>query len=126
MRRTHEPEELYCSLHLSELDALLVPIQSKSVLPRDVVVLLTLLKFVDWRTGKAQLTVAWLAEQIGQHLNHTTCSLSRLRKAGVVARGRDKRSGGWFWMPNPLLFSFGSDRACAQRQREFEGLLSGH
>jgi hypothetical protein len=84
---------------------LLVALRDGLLLPRDVALLWVLLARLDWRTGRAWVNSAELAAAMGHSRTETVVrSLARLRRAGMVAKGNDKRDPRRrFWCVNPWV-----------------------
>jgi hypothetical protein len=71
---------------------LLVALRDGHLMPRDVALLWVLVAHLDWRTGRAWVNSAELAAAMGHTRTETVVrSLARLRRAGMVAKGSDKR-----------------------------------
>ena len=77
----------------------------RGLMPRDVMVLLRLVDCTDWRSGKAEVTVNQLAEDLAIQATHCSLSISRLKKELLVVTVREKRTGHRYFLPNPYLTS---------------------
>lgn len=74
--------------------------------PRDLALLLALIHNLDPLTGRCWLSPFELAEQLGHHqIRGVNQSISRLRREGLIARGRDRHverhPREHFWCVNP-------------------------
>lgn len=87
--------------------------------PRDGAVLLAIIRHTNWRTGRADITITALAQELGQKdASNVTRSIARLQRQYLVAKGSCRRSNQRFLMLNPYLCC-GSNKA--DRQRDLYG-----
>jgi hypothetical protein len=107
---------------IGAVDPVLEALREGRLLPRDVAVLWAVLQHIDWRSGRIWLS----ARQVGEALGHppgndeAARSLNRLRKAGLLARGADKRDPSRvFWCVDPSVASTGGKHRRLQQRLQF-------
>lgn len=93
-------------------------LENKTLQPRDFAVLFAMMSFCDTKTARIKFSVSYLAGKIGTSPPNVSTSISRLKKALLVARLKDSR-GLDFYMINPYLFSVGSRQRWGFHLKEF-------
>ena len=93
--------------HVSEGEKITNHIKNKTILQRDVAVLFAMMSKVDTRTGRIRFVVKNLAAEFDVQPSSISASLSRLKKAMLVATFKEY-NGDKYYMVNPYLFSVGT------------------
>ena len=81
----------------------------RPLLPVDVAVLLQVVHYVNWSTGKSRVSQVQLAEDLGVPESSISLSLKRLRNQLLLVRGQDKVSRERFMIPDPYMFVSGKE-----------------
>lgn len=90
------------------IEVVLEALVAKALQPRDLAVLMAVMANVNWRVGRANVTQRSIARDLGIRESNCSLSISRLRDAGILARGIDQRSGHAYYLINPRLGWVGS------------------
>lgn len=90
---------------------------------RDTAVLMGLIAYVDWRSGRSKVSAKFLAEQLGIQLTHCARSLTRLRNERLAVRIYDERTGETFFLLNPYLASVGGAKRRGHLYAQFSEAL---
>lgn len=98
-------------------------VAAKRLQPRDLAVLMTVLANVNWRSGRANVSVRALAHQLQMQESNCSASVTRLRKEQLLARGVDAASGHTFFLINPRLASVGSPQRRGHLFQQFDEAL---
>lgn len=84
-------------------------IREKKINQRDVCVLYSMMSLCDTRTGKVKFMVKNLAAELGIVANSVSSSLSRLKKAKLVALFVES-NGDRYFLVDPGIFSVGGKK----------------
>jgi len=84
--------------------------REKRLQPRDGTVLWMVMASVNWRSGRADVTAATIAKELGLNVTQCASSIRRLQSEGLLARGVDPRSRHTYFMLNPRLGWVGSNQ----------------
>ena len=105
----------FVKLYLDEIPKLLLLLQFKNILSRDLVVLLAMVRLCEIRSGRCRAPAKKIAEDLQMNLNTVFLSIKRLREAQLIVKAYDKRTGEVMYLINPYLFS-----GCSGKQQGFQ------
>lgn len=101
------PGRGFALFHVLECGKVIELVKNKALNQRDVSVLFAIMSKVDTRTGRARFVVKNLATEFGVNPTSISASLSRLKKAVLIATFTEY-SGDKYYLVNPYLFSVGT------------------
>lgn len=93
---------------------------SKRLQPRDALVLLGVMAHVNWRSGRANVTVRALAKELNIQESNCSSSIKRLRDERLLARCIDPVSHHAFFLLNPRLGWVGSTQRRGHLFQQFD------
>ena len=96
----------------------------RRLMPVDVAVLLQVVHYTNWKTGKSRVSQVQLAEDLGVPASSISLSLKRLRKAYFLARGHDKVSRDRYMIPSPYMFITGKEPKRAEIRRLWKDTIN--
>lgn len=123
MKSKWDDEAKFVKTHLLEMDRCLDLVAERRLELRDMAVLWALMAYASWRTGKITVTVEKLAERLRMQVPHVVSSLTRLRKALLLSKGKDPHDGTFFYLLNPAVASVGDDRVKGHMWQVFKDSL---
>ncbi len=103
-------------------DLVLEALRDGRLLPRDLAVLWAVLQALDWRSGRCWQDAQQLGAALGQSPGNDEAkrSVERLRRAGLLARGRDKRDPSRvFLCVSPEVAGTGGSHRRTRQRRQF-------
>jgi DNA-binding transcriptional regulator PaaX len=92
-------------LYHEELDRVFECAKQRELKPMDGLTLLVVLRHMNWRTGKAEVTSMEIGDEIGTEPRIIRSSLSRLKKARLVAYLKEGTTA--FYSVHPSLMRAG-------------------
>lgn len=96
--------------------------REKRLQPRDGTVLWMVVASVNWRSGRANVTAAAIANDLGLKMTQCASSIRRLQAEGLIARGIDPRSRHSFFLLNPRLSWVGSTQRRGHLYKQWDEL----
>lgn len=117
-------DESFAITHISGLDLLIEPVLNKRLKPRDLAVLLFILRFYNVRAGRCFVTIAHLSKVTGISDSMIRTSMATLKKELLLTTHVDRRTGAKSFMINPYVFSSGSRSKRALLIKTFVGLVN--
>lgn len=91
--------------------------------PSDFAVYVAVLDRINWRSSpRCEYTLAAIAREIGMDPSTVTNAVSRLKKAHVLAVGKDPRSGERYILVNPTYVTSGDPRRHRVAEKEWVAL----
>jgi hypothetical protein len=118
-----DDEAKFVKTHLLEMDRCLDLVAERRLELRDMAVLWALMAYASWRTGKITVTTEKLAERLRMQVPHVVSSLTRLRKALLLTKGKDPHDGTFFYLLNPAVASVGSEQVKGRMWQVFKESL---
>lgn len=107
-------------LHQRDLAGAIELVRQRRLELRDMAVLMALSAHVQWRSGRARITVKALANELGLNLSSCADSIRRLKREALLARCVDERTGEVFFLINPFVISVGGPQRRGLLWRMFE------
>ena len=89
------------------LDKLTEALASRRLRHRDAAVFFSVVKYVNFKSGRAYVNASQIAEDLGEHRPHVSTSLGKLQKELFLVRCQDKASGNYYLLLNPYVCSVG-------------------
>ncbi len=109
-------------LNIEETQELLSAVAERRLQLRDLAVLMAVLGHVNWRSGRANVSVRSLAKLINVAESNCSSSIKRLRAEALIARGVDRQSNHSFFMLNPRLSWVGSTQRRGHLYKQWDEL----
>ena len=97
----------FALFHVFECEKVIELVKNKVLNQRDISVLFAIMSKIDTRTGRARFVVKNLATEFGVNATSISASISRLKKAVLIATFTEY-SGDKYYLVNPYLFSVGT------------------
>lgn len=94
-------------------------VADKALMWRDIGILLTMIQLTDWRNGKCRATMAGIAEETGCNQSVVIHSVSRLKKAKIIAPAREIKTRVKVHLINPRLVKYGTGKRRGYLIRKF-------
>lgn len=120
MKSKWDDDVKFVKAHHEQMERCLDLVADRKLELRDMAVLLALMAYSSWRTGKIRVTAAKLAERLRMQEPHVISSLSRLRKQLLLTRGVDPHDGTDFYLLNPYLVSVGPPQTRGRMWKVFQ------
>jgi DNA-binding transcriptional ArsR family regulator len=105
MKPTAYKLDPFVMLYHEELDKVFHHAQRRELKPMDGLTLLAVLRHLNWKSGKAEVTSEQLGEQLGTEPRVIRSSLARLKKLRLVAFMKEGTS--YFYSVHPSLMRAG-------------------
>jgi hypothetical protein len=96
--------------------------REKRLQPRDGTVLWMVVASVNWRSGRADVTAATIAKELGLKVTQCASSIRRLQDEGLLVRGIDPRSRHTYFLLNPRLGWVGSTQRRGYLYKQWDEL----
>jgi hypothetical protein len=96
--------------------------RAKRLQPRDGTVLWMVMASVNWRSGRADVTAATIAKELGIKVTQCAASIRRLQDEGLLTRGIDPRSRHAYFLINPRLGWVGSTQRRGHLYKQWDEL----
>lgn len=97
----------FALFHVTDCEKVIQLVKDRTLLQRDVAVLFAIMSKIDTRTARARFLVKNLAIEFNVQSSSISASLSRLKKAMLIATFMEY-NGDKYYMVNPHLFSVGT------------------
>jgi DNA-binding transcriptional ArsR family regulator len=97
-------------------------LREKCINQRDISVLFIMMSICDSRTGKIKFMVKALADELGITASSLSSSLSRLKKAKLIAPFQEE-NGGKYYLIDPGIFSVGSKKKQGFYLKKFDSVF---
>lgn len=107
-------------VHQRDLAGAIELVRQRRLELRDMAVLMALSAHVQWRSGRAKVTVKALASQLGLSLSSCADSVRRLQRESQLARCVDERTGEAYFLINPFVISVGGPQRRGLLWKMFE------
>lgn len=120
MQPKYEGDEEFVMVHQRDLVGTMELVRQRRLELRDMAVLMALSAHVQWRSGRAWVTVKALANQLGMNVSSCADSVRRLQREGQLVRCADERTGGSFFLLNPFVISVGGPQRRGLLWKMFE------
>lgn len=92
------------------IKVLLDHVKSKEIAPRDAMVLMAIVAFCDWKTGRTNVTVKRLSETLETAAPNIRASIRRLRACRLLV-STTNNEGIQVFIPHPNIFQCGSGKS---------------
>lgn len=123
MKSKQDGDEGFVMVHQRDLDSTIALLGERRLELRDAAVFLTLLNYVNWRSGRVHITAKYVAERLKIQLPVCVSAISRLKKEGLVSRVVDPRTGENYYLINPYLASVGGPSRRGHLWTQFQASL---
>lgn len=107
-------------LSIPETEGVLDAVAARRLELRDLAVLMALMGHVNWRSGRANVTVRTLAKLLNIRESNCSHSIRRLRTERIIARAVDGKSGHAYFLLNPRLGWVGSTQRRGHLFQQFD------
>ena len=101
MKPTSLSLDPFVMLYHEELDRVFLHAQRREIKPMDGLTLLAVLRHLNWKTGKAEITSDELGDVLGTDARNIRSSLTRLKKLKLVAFMKEGTT--YFYSVHPSL-----------------------
>lgn len=123
MKSREDGDEGFVMVHQRDLDSTIALLGQRKLELRDAAVFLTLLNYVNWRSGRAHVTAKYIAERLSIQLPVCVSAITRLKREGLVSRVMDQRTGENYYLVNPYLASVGGPQRRGHLWAQFHASL---
>lgn len=113
-------EDPFAMVHLSNLGQYVELARQKRIHGRDVLVFLALVRHINPMTGRVNVTLRQIAEELGQSHQNVCTFFNRLQKENLAVRCRVKNSREVYFLLNPWVVSVGGRSKQAQLWHQFK------
>lgn len=123
MKSRDNGDEGFVMVHQRDLDSTIALIGQRRLELRDAAVLFAVMSYVNWRSGRAQITAKFIADRLGIKLPVCVSSITRLKREGLLSRIRDHHTGETYFLINPFLASVGGPQRRGHLWAQFAASL---
>lgn len=103
--------EKFVLMNSYELEVLIQLVKEGTLKRFDLLVFMTFMTFVDWRSGRCKVKVQKIAEILGQHRCNIYPSIKRFRETRLMFDYEDERTGDRFFIISPYIVYSGKGQA---------------